>query len=162
MSSASVNDAGIDEVKPGDIDKIVEIVQSLPEWFTPDAAIEVREAARNMKGFTARVGGVVRGFMLLDERECCIEIAWLAVEKGFQGRGLGTMLMEAASRYACSKNKPVLTVKTYGGMDYEPYLDTLAFYRSRGFKLYEVIDGYKPFNGQPAAILVKKLDCINH
>ncbi len=107
----------------------------------------------------ARINGVVRGFVLLEERECCLEIAWLAVEKGFQGKGLGTLLVNAAAEYACHRRKPVLTVKTYGGMDYEPYLRTLKFYESRGFRLYEIIEDYKPFGGQPAAILIKYLDC---
>ncbi len=149
-------------LEKGDSERIVEIVRGLPEWFTPGAAKEIREALKRMPGFAVRVGGVVRGFLLLDERECCVEIAWLAVERGFRGRGLGTLLLGAAEAYACSRGKPVLTVKTYGGMDYEPYLETLAFYRRRGFRLYEVIQDYKPFGGQPAAVLVKSLRCTGH
>ena len=53
----------------------------------------------------------------------------------------------------------MLAVKTYGGIDYEPYLETLAFYKRRSFGLYEVIVDYKPFGDQPAAILIKCLDC---
>jgi len=149
----------IDRVRKEDVVRIVEIVRSLPEWFTPNAIVEVSEAARRYPGFVARVGSVVRGFILLEERECCVEIAWLAVEKGFHGKGLGTLLLGAAEAYACSKGKPLLTVKTYGGMDYEPYLETMAFYKKNGFKLYEVIEEFKPFNGQPAAILIKTLTC---
>lgn len=149
----------VNKLESNDIDRIVEIMRGLPEWFTPDAAVEVGEAAGRLPGFAARVGGVVRGFVLLEERECCVEIAWLAVDRGFRGRGLGTALVEAAEAYACSRGKPVLTVKTYGGMDYEPYLETLNFYKKRGFRLYEVIEDYKPFGGQPAAILIKTLNC---
>ena len=151
--------ARIDKLSSYDVEKIVEIVRGLPEWFTPGTAREVEIAARRLPGFVARVNGVVRGFVLLEERECCLEIAWLAVEKGFQGKGLGTLLVNAAAGYACRRRKPVLTVKTYGGMDYEPYLWTLRFYKSRGFRLYEIIDNYGPFGGQPAAILIKYLDC---
>ena len=149
-------------LEQGDGWRVIEIVRGLPEWFTPGAADEIREDLKRMPGFAARLGGVVRGFILLDERECCVEIAWLAVERGFRGRGLGTLLLEAAEAYACSRGKPVLTVKTYGGMDYEPYLETLAFYRRRGFRMYEVIQDYEPFGGQPAAILVKSLRCTKH
>ncbi len=149
----------VDRLRASEAGRVAEIIRGLPEWFTPNAAVEAERDAVSMTGFAARLGGVVRGFVLLDERECCVEIAWLAVERGFQGQGLGSLLLEAAEDYACSRGKPVLTVKTYGGMDYEPYLRTLRFYRSRGFKLYEVIDEYKPFGGQPAAILLKRLDC---
>jgi len=83
----------------------------------------------------------------------------LAVEKEYQGRGIGSLLVEASEKYACSKGKPVLTVKTYGGMDYEPYMRTIQFYRKTGFGLYEIIDSYKPFGGQPAAIFVKHVLC---
>jgi GNAT superfamily N-acetyltransferase len=82
-------------------------------------------------------------------REYCVKIAWLAMERAFQGRGLGSLLLKAAEDYACSKDKPVLTVKTYGRMDYEPYLQTLAFYESQGYKLYEIVEGYKSFGSQP-------------
>ena len=149
----------IDKLSSRDVEKIVEIVRGLPEWFTSGAAREVESAARRLPGFVARVNGVVRGFVLLEERECCLEIAWLAVEKGFQGKGLGTLLVNTAAEYACRKRKSILTVKTYGGMDYEPYLRTLRFYKSRGFRLYEIIEDYKPFRGQPAVILIKHLDC---
>ena len=155
------DDVRIDRVRGGDVARVIEIVRGLPEWFTPNAIVEVKEAVGKLPGFVARVGGVVRGFVLLEERECCIEIAWLAVEKGFHGKGIGTQLLEAAEAYACCKGKPLLTVKTYGGMDYRPYLETLAFYRKRGFRLYEVIEAYKPFGDQPAAILIKTLNCRN-
>ncbi|MEB2837136.1 MAG: GNAT family N-acetyltransferase [Desulfurococcales archaeon] len=151
--------AVVDRLRASEAGRVAEILRALPEWFTPNAAVEAGRDAASMTGFAARLGGVVRGFVLVDVRECCVEIAWLAVERGFQGRGLGSLLLEAAEDYACSRGKHVLAVKTYGGMDYEPYMRTLRFYGSRGFKLYGVIDEYKPFGGQPAAILIKRLDC---
>lgn len=151
----------VEPLGEGDVGSVVDIVRGLPEWFTGDAVEAVAVDAGRMMGFVARVDGVVRGFVLLDVRECCVEIAWIAVERGWRGRGIGSLLLEAAESYACSLDKPVLTVKTYGGMDYEPYMETLRFYRRRGFKLYEIIEDYKPFNGQPAAVLIKRLACNN-
>ncbi len=142
-----------------DADRIIEIIKGLPEWFTPDALTQVKDDMRGMKGFVVVVSGVVRGFILLDDRDCCIEIAWLAVERDFHGRGLGSLLVHVAEEYACKKGKRALAVKTYGGMDYEPYMRTLEFYIKTGFKIYEIIDNYQPFNGQPAVILLKVLDC---
>ncbi len=146
-------------VDTGDLKRIIEIIKVLPEWFTENAIDDIRRDLEKMLGFAAVVDGNIRGFILLDERECCIEIAWLAVEKEYQGRGIGSLLVEASEEYACSKGKPVLTVKTYGGMDYEPYMRTIQFYRKTGFGLYEIIDSYKPFGGQPAAIFVKHVSC---
>ncbi len=51
----------------------------------------------------------------------------------------------------------MLNVKTFREMDYEPYLQTLAFYKDKGFRLYETEEGYKPFEGQPPPI--KSLHC---
>ncbi len=149
----------IRQVNTGDSERIIEIIRGLSEWFTENAIDDVRRDLERMPGFAVVVDGNLRGFILLDERECCIEIAWLAVEKEYQGRGAGSLLIEASEEYACSKGKPVLTVKTYGGMDYEPYMRTIQFYRKTGFGLYEIIDSYKPFGGQPAAIFVKHVLC---
>ncbi len=81
------------------------------------------------------------------------------MERDYQGRGYGTLLLRKAEGYACGRGKRVLTVKTYGGGDYEPYIRTLNFYKSRGFKVYKTMDQYKPFGGQPAVILMKPLKC---
>ncbi len=145
----------------GDVGRIVDIVKGLREWFTPSAVEAVARDCKVLPGFVVEVNGVVRGFVLLEERECCVEIAWLAIERGFHGRGLGSLLIAEVERYACRVRKPILTVKTYGGGDYEPYERTLRFYRKMGFKLYEVIENYRPFGGQPAAILVKLLRCVD-
>ena len=67
--------------------------------------------------------------------------------------------MVEAEKYACRIGKPILTVKTYGGEDYEPYKKTIRFCRERGFKLYEVIRNYQPFRGQPAAVFMKLVGC---
>ncbi|MCE4599458.1 MAG: hypothetical protein F7C81_04590 [Desulfurococcales archaeon] len=69
-----------------------------------------------MPGFVARVGGC--GSWLRPtggERECCVEIAWLAVERSFHGKRIGSLLLGAAGAYACGGGKPMFTVKTYGG-----------------------------------------------
>jgi len=69
----------VDHLRVQDIERVAEIVGGLPEWFTPEAVGEVKRDARSMAGFAARINGIIRGFILLDERECCVEIAWLAV-----------------------------------------------------------------------------------
>ncbi len=143
----------------GDVKRILGIVNGLPEWFTSSACVSIAGDALRFPGFVIEDEGDVRGFIILEERECCCEILWLAVERDYHGRGYGTLLLRKAEEYACSRGKRALTVKTYGGGDYEPYVRTLNFYKSRGFKVYETIDQYKPFGGQPATILMKLLKC---
>ncbi len=142
-----------------DIDHIIGIVEGLPEWFTDNARTSIIRDALRAPGFVIEDEGVIQGFIILEERESCYEILWLAVERNHHGKRYGTLLLRKAEEYACSKGKHILTVKTYGGGDYEPYIRTLNFYKSRGFKEYETIDQYKPFGGQPATILVKPLEC---
>ena len=154
-----LENVAIRNLDTSDLKRVIEVIRGLPEWFTENAVGNVRRDSERMPGFAAIVDGDLRGFVLLDERECCIEIAWLAVEKGYQGHGIGSLLVKAAENYACSKGKLVLTVKTYGGMDYEPYMRTIQFYKNNGFSLYEIIDSYKPFGGQPAAIFIKNASC---
>ncbi|MCE4617148.1 MAG: GNAT family N-acetyltransferase [Desulfurococcales archaeon] len=149
-------------IKPANVryaDSIVSLIKSLPEWFTEDAISSVISDIEAMPGYIALFNDKAVGFVLLDERECCLEIAWIAVDRKFHGKGIGSRLLSQVEDYACMREKPILTVKTYGGDDYEPYLKTIEFYKKNGFKMYEVIEEYKPFNGQPAAILVKHLKC---
>ena len=66
-----------------DISRLIDIVKGLPEWFTPNAVNAIVKDVERLPGFVVEVDGIVRGFILLEERECCVEIAWLAVERGF-------------------------------------------------------------------------------
>ncbi len=152
-------DLKIGKLGLGDLEAVRVIVKGLPEWFTDRAIDQVVRDAAEYPGFVAVLDGRVVGFVVFEERECCVEILWLAVNRMYHGRGIGTALVEAVERYACSRGKNIVTVKTYGGGDYEPYRRTAAFYKARGFRLYEVLKEYEPFGGQPAAILIKTLDC---
>ncbi len=127
------------------MDHVIDIVDGLREWFTSNADAGIASDALRFSSF------------VIEERECCCEILWLAVERDYHGRGYGTLLLRKTKEYACGRGKHDLTVKTYGGGDYEPYVRTLNFYKSKGFKVLEAIDQYKSFGGQLATILMKLL-----
>ncbi len=141
-----------------DLEKCLNIVRELKEWFLESALKEIRRDLKAKGGYVSLRNGDVVGFIVVDERPCCLEISWMAVDRRMHGKGVGTELLKAVEELACEKGK-LVTVKTYGGEDYEPYNLTRRFYESRGFRLYEVIDPYPPW-GQPAAVYVKIPSCI--
>ena len=51
----------VEPVSRQDIGRVVEVVESLSEWFTAGAVEGVVRDAKRMSGFVARVDGVVRG-----------------------------------------------------------------------------------------------------
>ncbi len=82
------------------------------------------------------------------------EITWLAVHADHRGAGVGTALVEAL--VASSPALRYLTVKTLSAAcDYEPYEETRAFYRARGFTELIELDIWGPEN--PATLFVRPL-----
>ena len=73
--AALLKEVVVREKTINDVDRIIEIVKSLLEWFTPTAVEEVERDTKRLPGFVAEVGGIVRGFILLEEQEYCVEIA---------------------------------------------------------------------------------------
>ncbi len=101
----------IEELKPVHISSIISIARNLYEWITENAIKQIKEDAKRYPGYIARISYEVVGFIILDERECCVEIKWLAVKRDYPGRGIGTLLVKKAKDYACRKGKNILTIK---------------------------------------------------
>ncbi len=60
-----------------DVDHVMDIVDGLREWFTSNAGAGIASDALRFSSF------------VIEERECCCEILWLAVERDYHGRGYG-------------------------------------------------------------------------
>jgi ribosomal protein S18 acetylase RimI-like enzyme len=147
-------------VRPGstsDLDRCLEIVRGLPDYFTPNVPEEVRSDIGRCGSTVIVDGGTVVGFAVVDRRSPeTAEILWAAVEAERQREGLGTRLVEDALTTLQSEGVLLVEVKTLDqSANYEPYEATIAFWERRGFLKIDVIDplpGWQP--GNPCAIYV--------
>ncbi len=73
------------------MDHVIDIVDGLREWFTSNADAGIASDALRFSSF------------VIEERECCCEILWLAVERDYHGRGYGTLLLRKTKEYACGR-----------------------------------------------------------
>ena len=81
------------------------------------------------------------------------EVYWLAVKKKFQGRGIGTKLMDFIENYA--KKKGFRKVCLYTGKDMKL---SRKFYEKKGYSLVNEFHGYYGYlTGNTTAVLYAKL-----
>ena len=141
---------------PQDFQGVIDIANSLPEWFDEDArrrAIPVD--VRFQDGFIALMGERVAGFILLYISEGRVNISWLGVLAEFHRQGIGRDLVKAAENYCREIDISELATYTLGdSVDYEPYEATRAFYASQGFNVYQRSSTDNP--GCPEEIKLKK------
>lgn len=111
----------------------VDVVKTLPEWFSyPGALEEVDAAARSQEGFVAMEDGAVAGFVTLKARfDESMEITFLAVRKDCRAGGYGRALVRAACDHALSQGASTICLLTFAGPG--PYEETVGFYRRVGF-----------------------------
>ena len=143
-------------LEPGDAERCDAIIRSLPDWFGNDQGItECAAAVRSQAGLVDVADGVVTGFLTWKRHHPdTAEITWLAVHADQRGAGTGTALVEAL--VAAAPGLRYLTVKTLSAAcEYEPYEETRAFYRARGFRELIELDLWGPEN--PATLFVRPL-----
>ena len=135
------------------------ILKALPEWFGIPASND--EYIRNLPrltSFVARLGGVVVGFVALEQHfPESTEIDVLAVHPDHHRRGIGRQLLLHSEQWLRSRGVEVFHVKTLGPSDpHPPYARTRAFYRALGFRsLFETTAFFGPEN--PSLIMAKFL-----
>lgn len=84
---------------------------------------------------------------------CSFDLYWIAVEKSFQGKGIGKTLISTVESNVALKGGRRLYVETSSRADYE---STLHFYFSRGFLQEAVLKNFYS-EGDHKLILVKEL-----
>ena len=119
----------------------LEIMNSLPEWFSPPEDIANKANIHRSYPFIAAYDGTEAvGFASLKiHNEYTAEIYVLGVLKEYHRSGVGHGLMDSCVRYCIENNYKFLTVKTLdSSAEYEPYNGTRAFYKKEGFIPLEV------------------------
>ncbi|HOQ07382.1 MAG TPA: GNAT family N-acetyltransferase [Clostridiales bacterium] len=123
----------------------LEIMNSLPKWFSPPEDI-VRKSLlhREMPFFAAFDGDRAVGFIALKvHNEYTVEMFNLGVLEEYHRQGVGTAMLRAVESYCRGRGYRFITVKTLdSSAEYEPYERTRAFYLKNGFCPLEVFPLY--------------------
>lgn len=116
------------------------VLEALPDWFGIQEAREeyIAESADKMF-FCARDAKRPVGFLCLRETgRDTVEIYVMGILKEFHRKGIGRELFYRAKQAASEKGYSFIQVKTVQMGKYEEYDKTNRFYRSLGFKEFEV------------------------
>ena len=117
-----------------------EVLEALPDWFgIPESREKYILESREEPFFAAVDENGAAGFLCLKETgEATVELAVMGVRKECHRSGIGTALFRAAKVYAQSAGYAFMQVKTVQMGRYEDYDRTNLFYRSLGFREFEV------------------------
>lgn len=119
----------------------LEIMNALPEWFSPLEDIRNKSIIHREYPFlVAYDDGRAVGFVALKlHNEYTADIYNLGVLREYHRMGTGHQLVEACVQYCRGNKYRFLTVKTLDeSAVYEPYNGTRAFYKREGFYPLEV------------------------
>jgi GNAT superfamily N-acetyltransferase len=144
-------------IRKQDHPAILEVAETLPEWFDSDARGRAIPAdLRHQHGFVALLHGKIVGFVTLFFAEGRLNIGWLGVRPDCQRRGIGTRLLACAEEFGRRHGLTELATYTLGdGVAYEPYEATRRFYFSQGFTIFQRSTTDNP--GCPEEIKIKKM-----
>ncbi|UCC93129.1 MAG: GNAT family N-acetyltransferase [Thermoplasmata archaeon] len=136
------------------------IARALRTHFDDNAMVQMPKDLRSHRLYVAEDEGDVVGFLTVKSaRDGEVEISWMGVHPGHQGKGIGRALVSEAERDLVSEGVLRLAVRTLADtVEYEPYEATRAFYRAVGFVHQETIDPYPEWGpGNPCAVYIKDL-----
>lgn len=121
--------------KNKDLQDSLEIARNLKEWFTKDALENMQKDFFKQNLFVAINQKVVVGFLCFSKKKKYFKILWIGVKKRFQGKGVGTNLLNKLIELSKKSNINSIKVETLTEKeDYKPYILTRAFYYRNGFK----------------------------
>ena len=116
------------------------ILEALPEWFgIPEAREQyIKESAAQLF-FAALAAEKPIGFLCLKETgKETVELSVMGILKDYHRRGIGRKLFEQAKKAAGNHGYSFMQVKTVQMGRYAAYDATNRFYRSLGFKEFEL------------------------
>ena len=119
----------------------LQIMHSLPAWFSPPESIEKHAITHKYYPFlVAFDDDAPVGFIALKiHNEYTADIYNMGILEQYHRQGIGSQLVDVAERYCSDNGFVYLTVKTLDvSAEYEPYNRTRAFYLKMGFIPLEV------------------------
>jgi GNAT superfamily N-acetyltransferase len=145
--------------KTAEFEKALAIAKTLPEFFTQQGLNEIKKQLPDQMVYGAYDGEELIGCVSYKKiNRQTIDIAWLFILEKYQGKGIGTELVEKTlaeegQEFAvCQVNTLAETVEDAG------YALTRKFYEKLGFVPIEIIDPYPGWGpGNPCQIYVKCL-----
>jgi len=116
------------------------ILEALPEWFgIPEAREQYIKESAAQPFFAALAAEKPIGFLCLKETgKETVELSVMGVLKDRHRKGVGRILFEQAKKAARNRGYTFMQVKTVQTGRYAAYDVTNLFYRSLGFKEFEV------------------------
>lgn len=116
------------------------ILEALPDWFgNPEARESYIDQSAKLLCFAATRAGEPIGFLCLKQTgDATVELAVMGVLLPYHRQGVGKALFEAARRCAREQGFAFMQVKTVQMGKYADYDRTNLFYRSLGFREFEV------------------------
>lgn len=116
------------------------ILEALPEWFgIPEAREQYIKESAAQPFFAALAAEKPIGFLCLKETgKETVELSVMGVLKDRHRKGVGRILFEQAKKAARNRGYAFMQVKTVQTGRYAAYDVTNLFYRSLGFKEFEV------------------------
>jgi GNAT superfamily N-acetyltransferase len=108
-----------------------------PEWFTEDALENIPRDIRFARCYVAEEGKDVVGFLSVHSQNGKPMLGWMGIDPGRRGKGIGKRLLGFVESELIRFGYRDLRVETVGECSpvYEPYAETLRFYRAAGFKI---------------------------
>ncbi len=116
-----------------------QILEALPDWFgLPESTAAYVQESRNQPFWAVLEDGGARGFLALKETSpYTAELCVMGVLPEYHRQGIGQALFGAFRQYAEEHGYAFLQVKTVREGCYREYDQTIAFYRSLGFRELE-------------------------
>lgn len=137
-------------VKPAEARAFCEVlIAHLPEWFgIPEANDRYMQGMLEHTSIAAIKDNQCIGMITLEfPYPNNANIYWMAVQKGYQGKQIGTKLISAAENFARKQGAMSLTVETLSPKQGDRnYLKTYRFYEKMGFRPLFEMPTYGPEN----------------
>jgi len=135
------------------------IMRKLPAWFGNEKAIQDYVNTVHDNPFWAAFDnknciGFISGKIHYNRTG---DIYVFGVDPDYHGKGIGTLLYKELERYCIENNCEYIIVKTLSEIaEYQPYLETIKFYRKMGFKeLLTLTEMWDKEN--PCLIMIKNI-----